>query len=225
MESPHARWIPVFRLESLDSAGHEACQTLKADPRHAYFFRHGLGEAADELNLCIGLVDSLPSIATPSRHDPDRLWLLLSEDLFTAELRALAGPIILIPPMESFTPSECLIGFLRFVMELLRAADWVQFPVWRHLHQVLLEDGAHGVAIPSSHPAQALNPAFDGVAVVSRDGEETLKQVLLWSNELKELATTETRSLMVWGGHPAQPRMTLHLFPFLWNVQPIRSKA
>jgi len=70
-----------------------------------------------------------------------------------------------------------------------------------------------------------LNPAFDGVAVVSREGEETLNQVMQWSGELMDLTTTATRSLTVWGGHPPEPRMALHLFPFLWNVQPMRSKA
>jgi len=147
MESPHARWIPVFRLESIDRAGHEASQTLRNHPRYVYFFRCGLGETTVELNCRIGRVQSLQSISLQTLNDPDLLWLLLSDDLFTDELRTLAGPVILIPPMESFTPCESLTGFIRFVMELLRAADWDQFPVWSHLYQALIEDGAYGVAI------------------------------------------------------------------------------
>lgn len=225
MENLHARWVPKLRFQPLDEAGNEVHRRLESDTRYTYFFRNGLGEAAKILECRIGLAASLESIPLETCHSPELLWLLISDELYTSELRTLSGRVILIPRMTPLQSSEALFGFIRFVLELLLAADWSQFPIWQHLEKVLIAEEAYGVAIPSTQPAQALHPAFDGVAVVPRDGQEALPQVMRWTSELMEFDTTATRSLSVWGGHPAEPCMTLHLFPFLWNVQPRRSQA
>lgn len=225
MAIPVIRLIPVFRLIPLDDLGQNVCDTVLALPRYRYFFRCGAGECATVLTCRVGRSASLATMSTEGRECPEVLWLLVGDDLESVAWARPARTVLLIPGPEPAGEKGSLTGFVRFVLESLLASQPEHGLWWWDLGQSLLTDKILGVAIPSVASDQALSPAFDGVAVIPREGRDSLDRILSWSGELLGVATTASRVLMMWAGQPAEVRMTLHLFPFLWRLGRGRSRS
>jgi hypothetical protein len=211
--------VTLPRLHAIDAFGRDVIRKIKS--------RHGgrlppyrnLARTINRLNCRVGLASSAKyRLAKIDVHDDDAVWLLYPDcELMRDELTC--AMIILVPPIQGMAAEDVLCGFVQFLFELfLREINGGEPEYLNRALDNIIEPCKYAVALTSGHKAQAMQTAYECLAVIGIEaGVVPVTDLQGMVRDLDQIAHAGT----IWMGVHSSRYGTIEFvyLPVLWRCR------